>query len=179
MKIERLEIHDIVLCTPNAIKDFRGSFSESFRKDKLNKFLGYSIDFCQENETVSSFGVIRGLHFQQAPHGQTKLVRVVKGRVLDIVLDIRKKSKTFGKHISVELSAENKKQLLIPPGFAHGFVTLSDEATFLYKVDKYYNSESERGILFSDKDLAIDWKLKFEQLLFSEKDANQPNFKNA
>ena len=124
MKIERLEIQDIVLCIPNAIKDFRGSFSESFRKDKLNKFLGYSIDFCQENETISSFGVIRGLHFQQAPHGQTKLVRVVKGRVLDIVLDIRKKSKTFGKHISIELSAENKKQLLIPPGFAHGFVTL-------------------------------------------------------
>ena len=163
-------------CTPYTIEDFRGTFTESYRTDKLHKFLGYSINFCQENETKSKFGVIRGLHFQQAPYAQTKLVRVVKGRVLDIVLDVRKKSTTFGKYISIELSAENKKQLLIPPGFAHGFVVLSDEAIFSYKVDKFYNPESERGILFNDKDLNIDWKIKSNQLLFSEKDANQPLF---
>ena len=172
-------VPEIIVCEPDYIKDKRGYFVENYRLDKLNSFLGYKINFCQENETKSSFGVLRGLHFQQNPYGQAKLIRVISGAVLDIVVDVRFGSPTFGKHISIELSSKNKKQIFIPRGFAHGFVVLSDEAVFLYKVDNYYNPESERGLAFDDKELAIDWQISKEKLIISEKDMCQPLFKDA
>ena len=179
MKFTKLKIPDLVVCVPKILLDDRGYFMESFRHDELEKFLGYSVSFCQENETSSSYGVIRGLHFQQAPHGQAKLVRVTKGKVLDVVVDIRKNSKTFGEYVSIELSAENKKQLFIPVGFAHGFIVLSDVAVLNYKVDNYYNYDSERGIAFNDRFLNIDWKLSDDKIVLSNKDKNQPLFKDS
>lgn len=178
MKFTRLKIPDVILCEPQAIGDERGYFIEAFRQDKLDKFLGYSINFCQDNESKSTYGVLRGLHYQLSPHAQTKLVRVITGSVLDVAVDIRKGSPYFGQHVAVVLSAENKKQLLVPRGFAHGFVVLSDEAIFSYKVDNHYNHESDRGIAFNDKSLGIDWKLNLDELKLSEKDLNQPSFKN-
>lgn len=179
MKFTRTSIHDVVICEPTVRGDERGYFIESFRLDKLEEFLNIKFNFCQDNESKSSYGVLRGLHYQLAPYAQTKLVRVIKGHVLDIAVDLRKGSPSFGKYVSVELSEENKKQLLVPRGFAHGFVVLSDEAIFAYKVDNYYNSESERGIAFDDKDLAIDWKIKKEDLQFSKKDREHPLFSEA
>jgi len=179
MKFTRLEIPDIILCEPQVFGDDRGYFAETFRQDKLDAFLGFNINFCQDNESKSSFGVLRGLHYQLAPQAQTKLVRVIQGSVLDVAVDIRESSPTFGQHVAVELTAENKKQLLVPPGFAHGFVVLSEEAIFSYKVDNYYHPESDRGISFNDKSLGIDWKLNSNELKLSEKDLKQPLFKNA
>lgn len=179
MKFRRLEIPDVILCEPKVLGDDRGYFSETFRQDKLDEFLGYKINFCQDNESKSSIGVLRGLHYQLAPYAQTKLVRVIEGSVLDVAVDIRKGSPTFGKHVVLELSAENKKQLLVPRGFAHGFVVLSKEAIFSYKVDNYYHPASDRGIAFNDELLAIDWKLSSHKLKLSEKDMRQPLFKNA
>ena len=179
MKFTRLKIPDVILCEPQVFGDERGYFIEAFRKDKLDKFLGYSINFCQDNESKSSFGVLRGLHYQLAPHAQTKLVRVIQGSVLDVAVDIRKGSSTFGKHVSVELSEENKKQLLVPRGFAHGFVVLSKEAIFAYKVDNYYVPDCDRGIAFNDSSLGIDWKINRDELQLSAKDIKQPLFKDA
>ena len=179
MKFKRLEIPDVILCEPQVFGDGRGYFTEAFRQDKLNQFLGYKINFCQDNESKSSFGVLRGLHYQLEPHAQTKLVRVISGTVLDVAVDIRKGSPTFGKHIAVELSAENKKQLLVPRGFAHGFVVLSEEAIFTYKVDNYYHPESDKGIAFNDPELAIDWKINPDVLQLSVKDTQQPLFQDA
>ena len=179
MNFTRLEIPDVILCEPITISDDRGYFSETFRQDKLEKFLGFSINFCQENESKSYFGVLRGLHYQTNPCAQTKLVRVLQGTVLDISVDLRKDSPTFGKHVAVELSEENKKQILIPKGFAHGFITLSSEAVLAYKVDNYYHQVSERGIAYDDKSLAIDWKLNPEDIKVSLKDANQTLFEEA
>ena len=179
MKFKRLEIPDVTLCEPQVFGDNRGYFSEAYRQDKLDAFLGFNINFCQDNESKSSFGVLRGLHYQLAPYAQTKLVRVIQGSVLDVAVDIRKGSPTFGQHVAVELTAENKKQLLVPRGFAHGFVVLSEEAVFSYKVDNYYHPESDRGIAFNDKSLGIDWKLNLNELKLSEKDLKQPLFKNA
>ena len=179
MKFTRLDIPDVIFCEPQVFGDERGYFIEAFRKDKLDKFLGYKINFCQDNESKSSFGVLRGLHYQLAPHAQSKLVRVISGAVLDVAVDIRKGSPYFGKHVAVELSEENKKQLFVPRGFAHGFVVLSEEAVFSYKVDNYYHPESYRGIAFNDKSLGIDWKLNSNELKLSEKDIKQPLFKNA
>jgi len=174
MNFKRLEIPDVILCEPNVFGDERGYFAETFRQDKLNEFLGFTIDFCQDNESRSSKGVLRGLHYQLAPHAQTKLVRVIQGAVLDVAVDIRKGSPTFGKHISVELTAENKRQLIVPRGFAHGFVVLSDEAIFAYKVDNYYSPECDRGLAFNDPDIGVNWQLAIEQLKLSEKDTKQP-----
>ena len=143
MKFKRLQIPDIILCEPIVHKDNRGYFTEFFRKDKLEKYLGYKINFCQANESKSSYGVLRGLHYQINPYAQTKLVKVVSGKILDVVVDLRKDSSTFGKHISVELSAENKKSLFIPKGFAHGFLVLSEYATVNYKLDKYCRFDFE------------------------------------
>jgi len=179
MNFTRLEIPEVILCEPITISDDRGYFSETFRQDKLEKFLGFKINFCQENQSKSSFGVLRGLHYQLAPYAQTKLVRVLQGTVLDVSVDLRKDSPTFGKHIAIELSEENKKQILIPKGFAHGFVVLSKEAVLTYKVDNYYYQTSERGIAYNDKSLAIDWKLKPEDIKVSAKDANQVLLKSA
>lgn len=179
MKITRTEIPDVVLIEPSVIGDERGYFMETFRLDKLNQFLGIELNFCQENESKSNFGVLRGLHFQLPPFSQTKLVKVTEGRVLDIAVDIRIESPSFGKYITQELSAENKLQLFVPRGFAHGFVVLSEFAVFNYKVDNYYNREADRGIAFNDPELRIDWILNPEFLKISEKDKNQPLLKDA
>lgn len=179
MKFTRELIPDVVICEPNVFGDDRGYFVETFRQDKLEDFLGYKINFCQDNESKSSYGVLRGLHFQLPPFAQTKLVRVIKGTVLDVAVDIRKGSETFGQHVAVELTGENKKQILIPRGFAHGFVVLSEEATFAYKVDNYYSPECDRGIAFNDKSLNIDWKLPVDKMKLSDKDIKQPLFENA
>jgi dTDP-4-dehydrorhamnose 3,5-epimerase len=179
MNFTRLEIPDVILCEPSVFGDERGYFSETFRQDKLDDFLGFKINFCQDNESKSSFGVLRGLHYQLAPHTQTKLVRVIQGSVLDVAVDLREGSSTFGQHVAVELTSENKKQLLVPRGFAHGFVVLSKEATFAYKVDNYYSLDCDRGIAFDDAALAIDWQLKTSDLQLSVKDTLQPLFKDA
>jgi dTDP-4-dehydrorhamnose 3,5-epimerase len=179
MKFTRTEIPAVIVCEPNILKDERGYFFESFKKEVFEDFIGGHINFIQDNEAKSTKGVLRGLHYQLPPFAQSKLVRVVKGSVLDIAVDIRKSSPTFGKYEAVELTAENKLQLFIPKGFAHGYVVLSDEAIFSYKVDNYYNKESERGIMFNDPALQIDWKLPANELIISEKDTNQPLFKQA
>lgn len=179
MNFKRLAIKEVVLCEPTIFGDDRGYFAETFRQDKLNEFLGFKIDFCQDNESKSSFGVLRGLHFQLPPFAQTKLVRVIKGRVLDVAVDIRKGSPTFGQYVAIELSEENKNQLLVPRGFAHGFVVLSEEAIFAYKVDNYYSSESDRGLAFNDATIGVDWQLPIEKLKLSDKDTKQPLLKDA
>jgi dTDP-4-dehydrorhamnose 3,5-epimerase len=173
MKLTKTSIPDVIICEPTVFGDERGYFSETFRQDKLEDFLGFKLNFCQDNESKSSYGVLRGLHYQLSPFAQTKLVRVIKGRVLDVAVDIRKGSPTFGKHIAVELSDENKKQLFVPRGFAHGFVVLSDEAIFAYKVDNYYNQDADRGIAFDDVVLNIDWEVKVKDLQLSQKDKIQ------
>jgi len=179
MKFTTTEIPDIILCKPTVFNDERGYFFESFKKEAFEDFIGEKVGFCQDNEAKSSKGVMRGLHYQLPPYAQAKLVRVVRGKVLDIAVDIRKKSSTFGQYVAVELSENNKFQLYIPAGFAHGYVVLSDEAVFSYKVTNYYNKSSERGILFNDKTLNIDWKFPIEQLIISEKDKLLPPFQNA
>lgn len=179
MKFERTEIPDVVLIEPSTIGDERGYFMETFRLDKLKEFLGFELNFCQENESKSGFGVLRGLHFQLPPFSQTKLVRVTQGKVLDVAVDIREGSPTFGKHVAVELSAENRLQMFVPRGFAHGFVVLSETAIFNYKVDNYYNQPADRGIAFDDPSLGIDWILNFEDLKLSGKDQKQLFLKDA
>jgi len=174
MNFIRTEIPDVVIIEPAVHGDERGYFVETFRADKLEAFLGYKIDFCQDNESKSSRGVLRGLHYQLAPDAQTKLVRVIQGRVLDVAVDIRKGSPTFGQHVAVELTAENKKQLLVPRGFAHGFVVLEDDTVFAYKVDSYYSPENDRGVAFDDVDLKIDWQIPHAELNLSVKDTKQP-----
>lgn len=174
MNFIRTKIPDVIICEPQVHGDHRGYFVETFRADKLEEFLGFKINFCQDNESKSSKGVLRGLHYQLAPFAQTKLVRVINGSVLDVAVDIRKNSPTFGQHVAVKLSAKNKKQLLVPRGFAHGFVVLEDDTTFAYKVDSYYSPECDRGISFDDENLNIDWILQKEELKLSDKDTKQP-----
>ena len=174
MNFIRTNIPDVIIIEPTVHGDHRGYFVETFRADKLEAFLGYKLNFGQDNESKSSKGVLRGLHYQLAPHAQTKLVRVISGRVLDVAVDIRKNSPTFGQHVAVELTADNKKQLLVPRGFAHGFVVLEDDTIFAYKVDNYYSPECDRGIAFNDPALNIDWILKTEELKLSAKDTTQP-----
>ncbi|MFA9374595.1 MAG: dTDP-4-dehydrorhamnose 3,5-epimerase [Poseidonibacter sp.] len=174
MNFIRTQIPDVVIIEPRVHGDHRGYFVETFRADKLEEFLGFKINFCQDNESKSSKGVLRGLHYQLPPHAQTKLVRVIQGKVLDIAVDIRKNSPTFGQHVAVELSYENKRQLLVPRGFAHGFIVLEDDTTFAYKVDNYYSPQCDRGIAFNDLDLNIDWKLSLDELNLSDKDKKQP-----
>ena len=178
MIFERAEISDLVIIQPKLFKDEREYFSESYKDKELNNFLGYNVNFCQENQSKSNFGVLRGLHYQIEPFSQAKLVRVIKGEVLDVSVDLRKDSKTYGKHLSIVLSVKNKKQVLIPKGFAHGFLVLSKKAIFSYKVDNYYNKISERGIAFNDIDLNINWTLKYSEIKVSEKDKNNPFLKD-
>ncbi|QKE28131.1 dTDP-4-dehydrorhamnose 3,5-epimerase [Arcobacter acticola] len=174
MNFIRTNIPDVIIIEPTVHGDHRGYFVETFRADKLETFLGYKLNFGQDNESKSSKGVLRGLHYQLAPHAQTKLVRVISGRVLDVAVDIRRNSPTFGQHVAVELTADNKRQLLVPRGFAHGFVVLEDDTIFAYKVDNYYSPECDRGIAFNDPVLNIDWMLKTEELKLSAKDTTQP-----
>ncbi len=166
-------IPEVMLCQPKIHGDTRGYFIETFRQDLFEQALGYSVNFIQDNESKSSKGVLRGLHFQLNPYAQSKLVRVITGEVLDIAVDIRKGSPTFGQHVSALLSAENKHQLFVPRGFAHGFVVLSDTAIFAYKVDNYYSPECDRGLAFDDIAINIDWKLPKDQLMLSDKDKQQ------
>jgi len=179
MKFLRTDIPDVVLIEPTVFGDHRGYFAETFRQDKLEEFLGFRLAFCQDNESKSEFGVLRGLHFQLPPFSQSKLVRVTEGKVLDVAVDIRKGSPTFGKYVAEELSAENRRQLFVPRGFAHGFVVLSDSGVFNYKVDNYYNPQADRGLAFDDPALGIDWVLQLDQLKLSEKDRKQPSLKDA
>lgn len=179
MTFTRMSIPDVILIEPKIHGDERGYFIETFRTDKLFDFLGFTIPFCQDNESKSSYGVLRGLHYQLPPYAQTKLVRVIDGTVLDVAVDIRKGSSTFGQYVAVELSGENKYQVLIPRGFAHGFVVLSETCTFAYKVDNYYSLECDRGIAFNDIALGIDWKIIQNKLQLSEKDTKQPLLANA
>ena len=172
MKFSRAEIPDVITIEPDVFSDDRGYFFESFKQNELNEFLGYHLNFCQDNESKSTYGVLRGLHYQEPPFAQAKLVRVIQGSVLDVAVDIRKDSPTFGKHIAIELNDQNKKQLFIPRGFAHGFVVLSETAIFSYKVDNYYNREFDEGIAFDDKALNINWRIKKNDIKISHKDMN-------
>jgi len=174
MKFTPQAIADVLVLEPVVHGDDRGYFVETFRQDLFEAAVGHRVDFVQDNESKSSKGVLRGLHFQLAPHAQSKLVRVIEGSVLDVAVDIRQGSKTFGQYVAVELSATNKKQMFVPRGFAHGFVVLSDTAIFAYKVDNYYSPECDRGLAFDDPALAIDWQLPKTSLQLSDKDTKQP-----
>ncbi len=178
MKLIKTEIPEVIIIEPKVFSDDRGYFCETYRDDILENFLGFRIQFCQDNESKSQKGVLRGLHYQLPPFAQSKLVRVIKGRVLDVAVDIRLNSPTFGKYIQVELSEYNKKQLFIPRGFAHGFITLEDDTIFSYKVDNYYNKDHDRGILYNDRDIGVNWFLDDKEIILSEKDIVQPNLHN-
>jgi dTDP-4-dehydrorhamnose 3,5-epimerase len=175
MKISKTFIKDLLVIEPQLFKDERGFFYESYNKKKLDKNI--KIVFVQDNESKSIKGVIRGLHFQAPPFEQTKLVRCVSGNILDVAVDLRTNSKTYGKSFSIELSSINNKQLFIPKGFAHGFQVLSNEAIVNYKVDEHYNSDTDSGIIWNDKDLSIDWNLDIKPIL-SNKDLKLDLFKN-
>ena len=178
MKISDTSLIDCKTISLQIHNDSRGYFSETYRQDKLNTALGYEVNFVQDNESFSKKGTLRGLHYQTGIYAQAKLIRVIQGRVLDVVVDLRKNSSSFSKHLSIELSEENKTQLFIPRGFAHGFIVLSDTAIFSYKCDNFYNSAHEEGIIYNDKDLNIDWKLDEKEFLISEKDLTLPTFSN-
>lgn len=173
MNIIKTDIPDLLIIEPKVFNDDRGYFFESYNRGIFEQ-TGCNPDFMQDNESKSSFGVIRGLHYQLAPFAQTKLIRVVVGRIYDVAVDIRRNSPTFGKHIRVELSDENKRQLLIPQGFAHGFSVLSDVAIINYKCDNFYNKESERGVIYNDPALAIDWGISEGKSIISAKDKVHP-----
>ena len=172
-------IPDVVLVEPAIHGDNRGYFIETFRQDLFEEAVGYQVNFIQDNESKSAKGVLRGLHYQLPPYTQAKLVRVIEGSVLDVAVDVRKSSPTFGQYVAVELTANNKQQLFVPHGFAHGFVVLSDSATFAYKVDNYYSPEHDRGIAFDDDQLKIDWQLLASELQLSDKDKTHPSLSNA
>lgn len=178
MIAEKTNLEGCYLFRPKVYNDSRGSFFESFNQEIFNNLIGKKINFVQDNQSFSTKGVLRGLHFQQGDYAQAKLVRVVKGSVLDVAVDLRYNSPTFGKHFSIELSEINNLQFFIPRGFAHGFVVLSDEAIFQYKCDNYYNKESEGGIIYNDSNLKIDWKIAKENLIISEKDLLLDSFNN-
>lgn len=179
MEIERTPLKDCFILKPRIFKDERGVFCETYSRKTFEDVTRLRIDFVQDNQSISSKGVLRGLHFQRGKMAQAKLVRVVKGRVLDIVVDIRKDSETFGKSFSIVLDDVENKQLFVPRGFAHGFITLEDQSIFEYKCDNYYDKVSEGGIIYNDATLALDWHLPEEQLIISEKDLELPSFHDA
>ena len=175
MTIEKTPIQDLVIINPTVFEDSRGYFFEAYNKDKF-KENGIEYTFIQDNQSFSKRGVVRGLYLQINPYAQAKLVRVLQGEILDVAVDLRKNSPTYGQHFGVILSADNKKQLMVPHGFAHGFSVLSETASVMYKVDQVYNKESERGIRFDDPTLAIDWQLDPKEVIVSEKDVVLPSF---
>ncbi|NLN26543.1 MAG: dTDP-4-dehydrorhamnose 3,5-epimerase [Bacteroidetes bacterium] len=177
MEIINTPLNDCFIVKPRIFKDSRGIFFESYNQKLFREKTGLNIDFVQDNQSVSAKGVLRGLHFQSGEMAQAKLVRVIQGKVLDIVVDIRKESSTFGQSFSLILDAEAHLQLFIPKGFAHGFITLSEESIFAYKCDNFYDSESEGGIIYNDATLNLDWHLPEEEFIISEKDKNLPSFK--
>lgn len=178
MHIEKTPMPGLLIITPKVFSDKRGYFFESYNKKTLSN-VGITDNFIQDNESKSAFGVIRGLHYQLEPYAQSKLVRVLKGRVYDVALDLRQGSPTFGKWFGTELTEDNKKQFYVPRGFAHGFSVLSEVAVFSYKCDNYYNPEAERGIAYNDPALNIDWKIDLKDALISAKDDKNPIFKEA
>ncbi|MBX2828742.1 MAG: dTDP-4-dehydrorhamnose 3,5-epimerase [Flavobacteriaceae bacterium] len=179
MEITQTPLKDCFVIKPRVFYDDRGFFCETFNQNTFKEATGLDVDFVQDNQSVSSKGVLRGLHFQTGKMAQAKLVRVIKGEVMDVVVDVRKDSETFGKHFSIILSDENHLQLFVPRGFAHGFITLSEKSIFSYKCDNFYDKESESGILYNDATLSIDWHLAKEELLISEKDLQLPTFEEA
>lgn len=178
MEYIKTEIEGVFIIEPKVFNDARGYFMEAWKQAEFNEHVG-KVDFIQDNESKSSYGVLRGLHYQKGELSQSKLVRVIKGKVLDVAVDIRRSSPTFGKHVMVELSEENKRQFFIPRGFAHGFLVLSEEAIFTYKVDNPYAPQAETGIRWNDPDLAIEWPIDFSKVQTSEKDLKQPFLKEA
>ena len=178
MEYIKTAIEGVFILKPHVFDDARGYFFEVWKKDEFEHHIG-KIEFVQDNESKSSYGVLRGLHYQKGEYSQAKLVRVIKGKVLDVAVDIRKSSPTFGKYVMVELSDENKYQFFIPRGFAHGFLVLSDEAVFTYKVDNGYAPQQEASILWNDKDLNIEWPIAAEDIQTSEKDLKASTFKAA
>ena len=177
MNVIKTDIPDVVIIEPKVFGDHRGYFFESFSEKDFSANVR-EVKFVQDNESKSCYGVLRGLHFQKPPHAQAKLVRVVKGRVLDVAVDLRRGSPDFGKHVAVELSEENRRQLFIPRGFAHGFAVLSEEAVFQYKCDGYYVPQSEGSVLWNDPQVGIEWGIPAEDILLSEKDRNAPLLKD-
>lgn len=177
MEVIRTAIEGVYIIEPRVFGDARGYFFESFNAREFAEKVGRAVNFVQDNESLSCYGVLRGLHFQQPPYAQSKLVRVVKGEVLDVAVDIRKGSPTYGQHVAVELSAENHRQIFIPKGFAHGFSVLSNEVVFQYKCDEFYHPESEGALAWDDPDLAINWRLPMDKVLLSEKDRHHPAFR--
>ena len=182
MNIVKTEIEGVLIIEPRLFRDARGYFFESFSEwefeEKVAPILGHGVHFCQDNESMSSYGVMRGLHFQRPPYTQSKLVRCVKGRVLDVAVDIRKGSPTYGKHVAVELTEDNHRQFFIPKGFAHGFSVLSETAVFQYKCDNFYHPEADGGISILDDTLGIDWKIPTEHANLSEKDTKHAMLKD-
>ncbi|MCW8310764.1 dTDP-4-dehydrorhamnose 3,5-epimerase [Sphingobacterium thalpophilum] len=176
MKYTETKLMGCFILEPTVFEDERGYFFESYNENKLTPILGYTPRFVQDNQSKSQYGVVRGLHMQTGEHAQAKLVRVLEGRVLDVVVDVRPGSATFGAHVAVELSAENRKQLFVPRGFLHGFSVLSEQAVFFYKCDNAYNRESEDGIDPLDPQLAIDWQLMPEEMILSQKDREAQRF---
>lgn len=177
MNVIKTDIPDVVIIEPKVFGDHRGCFFESFSEKDFNENVS-EVKFVQDNESKSCYGVLRGLHFQKPPHAQAKLVRVVRGRVLDVAVDIRKGSPTFGKHVAVELTEDNHRQLFIPRGFAHGFAVLSEEAVFQYKCDNYYAPQSEGAVLWNDPEIDIDWRLPEGDVILSEKDSRSSLLKD-
>lgn len=177
MEVIKTDIEGVVILEPRIFRDARGYFFESFSAREFQEKVSPTT-FVQDNESYSSYGVVRGLHFQKPPYTQAKLVRVIKGAVLDVTVDLRKGSPTFGKHVAVELTEENHRQLFIPHGFAHGFAVLSDEVLFQYKCDNYYAPQSEGGIAWNDPDLGIDWRIPADKIILSEKDTRHPRLKD-
>lgn len=178
MKIKETHIKGLLVIEPDVFGDSRGYFMESFCEKKFREQTGVDVRFVQDNESRSSYGVVRGLHFQRAPYAQAKLVRVVSGRAMDVAVDLREGSGTYGQHFCMELSGDNHLQLFIPKGFAHGFAVLSDEVVFQYKCDEYYAPEAEAAVIWNDPDLGIDWRLPMEDIRLSGKDKNHPRLKD-
>ena len=178
MEYKETEIEGVYVIEPRVFNDARGYFMESWKEAEFEEHIG-PVHFIQDNESKSGYGILRGLHYQKGEASQAKLVRVIKGRVLDVAVDIRKSSPTFGKHVMVELSEDNKRQFFIPRGFAHGFLVLSDEAIFTYKVDNPYAPQQEAGIRWNDPDLGIEWPIDPAKVLTSDKDLKQPLFRDA
>tara|TARA_R110000868_G_scaffold119018_9_gene315322 strand:+ start:511 stop:1056 length:546 start_codon:yes stop_codon:yes gene_type:complete len=179
MKAIETKLKGCFIIEPKVFEDKRGYFLESYNQKVFNKAIGQDINFIQDNESFSSKGVLRGLHYQTGAYAQAKLVRVIQGEVLDIAVDVRQTSPTFGQHISIILSEDNKKQLFVPRGFAHGFIVLSNKVLFSYKCDNFYNKESEAGIIYNDRSLNIDWELNEDEFIISEKDLILPELENA
>ena len=177
MNIIETEIQGVFIIEPKVFGDSRGYFFESFSKKEFESRIG-PVEFVQDNESKSCYGVVRGLHFQKPPHAQAKLVRVVKGKVLDVAVDLRKDSPTYGKHVTVERSEDNHRQVFIPKGFAHGFSVLSEAAVFQYKCDDYYAPETEGAVAWNDPELNIDWRVPADMMILSEKDKRHPELKD-